>query len=138
MRYLHLLALCFLFTSCRVSQVNVQRGALSGPGTAVVTAKPTYSADARVHIALENELAKRGFAASGKGRRLAVEFADSWQWDIAMYLRVLSLRFTDASSGAPLGSAIWRQTGAHMYWPSQESVVKQIMTALDEKGAFTK
>ncbi len=66
---------------------------------------------------------------------LQVQMADTWYWDIVMYLLELDLVFTEPATGAMKAQAHYRNSAFHGY-PSQSKVVEKLFRELDAKGVF--
>lgn len=49
-----------------------------------------------------------------------VNYSDQWRWDIAMYLRALSISIFDAESGDLLVSGQWHDSALHGFKDSRE------------------
>lgn len=137
------LTLLILASSCTsTSQSSGTAGALAGFTTASVEVKEDYSGDPTLRRAITDQLRMRGLKAADTksaagGRHLVVRYADSWTWDLVMYLRELDIDFVDAGTGSSLATASYQNSFIHSY-PDQHEVVSRLFKDLDTKGLFKK
>jgi hypothetical protein len=103
---------------------------------------PEYSGDSVIKRSLQDELRKRGFTATdpnlgekAEGKKLEVKFADTWYWDIVMYLMQCDVSFLDAETKQLKASVTYRNSPLHGY-PSRVKMAQKVFEALDKKNAF--
>ncbi len=86
---------------------------------------------------LESAVKKEGLALGGKlpaGTAAAkdldalVSYVDVWRWDIVMYLKKLTIKVNDASSGDLIASAEWTESHFHQF--RGEAGVKDVVEKL--------
>jgi hypothetical protein len=138
-RYLASSALLLLALGCATSQDIVANPGVTGRQykSAYLVAHNDKSAD--VDAAIQRELFRRGIAVSSgpDGKQppeadLIVKYADSWSWDVTMYLVSLDIQMFDAKSGNLVATAKWKNSAMHG-WHGLESVVSDLVG-----GMFTK
>ncbi|OOG89751.1 hypothetical protein B0E41_00025 [Hydrogenophaga sp. A37] len=90
---------------------------------------------------LESALIKEGFSIKvplPTGTRRSAEadavvsYADVWRWDLAMYLRSLTVRLYDAETGDLLASGDWKDSPLHGFRDSK-LVVEGVVSEMFEK-----
>ena len=89
--------------------------------TAYLVAHGDKSSD--VDSAIQRELFRRGFVmssgAEGKPPEnvdLLVRYADSWSWDVVMYLAKLDIQMYEAKGGGMIASASWKNSALHGFY----------------------
>lgn len=137
------LALLTVAPSCSsTAQSSGVSGSLAGFTTASVEVKEDYSGDPTLRRAITDQLRMRGLKAAdatsaASGKHLVVRYADSWTWDIVMYLRELDIDFIDAKTGSSLATTCYQNSFIHSY-PDQHEVVSRLFKDMDAKGFFKK
>lgn len=73
------------------------------------------------------------YAQKAEGVDAIVSYVDNWQWDLAMYMRSLSIRFYDAESGDLIIVGNWADSRVHGFRDSglvAEELIKEMMVKL--------
>jgi len=91
--------------------------------------------DAEVQEALINRgLTVRAGPEEGKPTDVDfyVRYADSWRWDLAMYLKSLHIQFYDAKSGALLASGSFSNSFLHSFPDPGQKISEVVATMFGE------
>lgn len=75
---------------------------------------------------------KAGPEVDNPGTDLIVRYADSWRWDMTMYLSTLDIQVYDTQSGTLLASGSWKNSALHGYHGG-EKVTRQVMDEIFAK-----
>lgn len=140
MHYLRLLtiaAVALLASACSTTQ-SVSMAKLSP--TKQITTVAQVAADGNspeMDRHLESALKKEGLVlraklpvgtATAKDVDALVSYADIWRWDIVMYLKNITVRVNDATSGDLIASAEWTESHFHQF--RGEAGVKEVVERL--------
>ena len=127
------LSLLVLTSSCSTVRPGKQFGEvkLESLKTAYVVRHPKSSRDIDVYV--QDALTQHGVKASRgsmetkpKDVDFYVEYVDHWNWDMAMYLLSLDIRFLDNATGALIASGSFKQGFPHSF-PDPEKKVNQVI-----------
>lgn len=132
-------ALCVATGCSSTASVSLSPGAAMPASKALHVVVPA-GASADVSAAVQRAFVKRGYAISagpqtgaGPGESGVVRFADSWRWDVAMYLFSLDIQLFDARGETLLASGRWRNAHFHGFQDPADvadKVVGEMMTHL--------
>ncbi|MBA4329339.1 MAG: hypothetical protein C0428_14005 [Polaromonas sp.] len=136
-----LLAFSALATGCATSQ-NVTVGQLA-PARSISTAAlvPQDGNSAAMDNNVRGALMAQGVTAQGNlpaGTRKSsnvdaiVSYTDVWRWDVAMYLRSMTINVFDATSGNLLAMGRWDNSAFHGFQDAGQ-VTKDLMTEVFSK-----
>jgi hypothetical protein len=129
-------------TGCSTTQETIL--AKAEPTKKITKVIQVLDADnsAQMNGNLEAALIKQGFAIKAPlqaGTRKSIDadalisYVDVWRWDVAMYLRSLSVRLYDAESGDLLVSGEWKDSPMHGFRDAKvvmDGLVTEVFTKL--------
>ncbi len=129
------LLVAVLTTGCATSQ-NVNLAQVTGARPlATVAMVPSEGNSADMDAAVRNALVNQGLTPKAPlpaGTRkssdvdVIVSYTDQWRWDLAMYLRWVSIEMYDSGSGNLLASARWENSAFHGF-QDYKTVVKGLI-----------
>ena len=114
-----------------------------------ITAKPTPGASYRsaylvahgdrssdVDASIQRELFRHGLTVSSgpEGKQpdtadLVVKYADSWNWDMTMYLKTLDIQMFDARTNTLVATATWKNSPMHGFH-GLDGVVSELVSGM--------
>jgi hypothetical protein len=137
------LVLSFMVVGCATSRDITAHSA--PPGTyrsAYVVAHGDRSSD--VDASIQRELFRRGLSVSSgpEGKQpeavdLIVKYADSWNWDVTMYLKSLDIQMFDAHSKTLVATATWKNSVMHGFHGLDGVVAELVSGMLTKLGIKT-
>jgi hypothetical protein len=141
-RLILLAASLALFAGCSTTQDVVLVKASGAKKVSTVAQMPesgnSSQMDQNLRAALEKEgIAVKGSVPAGSQKSqdvdAVVSYVDVWRWDLAMYLRSLSVRLYDADTGDLLVMGNWSDSPMHGFRDAQvvvEGVVREMLAKL--------
>ncbi len=118
------------------SRVVVNPGSTLVAESAYVVLHGGNSEDMDAHM--QRELMAHGLTVragpelDNPGTDLVVRYADSWRWDMTMYLGALDIQVYDTQSGTLIASGSWKNSALHGYHDS-EKVTGQVIDEIFAK-----
>ena len=136
----------FALVGCATTQeVTLAKSAPTKPIVTIAQVpKADNSEDMDAHLAAA--LLKEGMtlearlpAGTRKSARVdaIVSYSDVWRWDVAMYLKSLSIQIHDAQSGLLLASGEWKESALHGFRDAGEVVRNLVHEVFAKLNAAT-
>lgn len=134
------LALVLALTGCATRQ-DTMLGKANPPKIASVAIVPSAGNSPQMNANLEAALVQQGLqvkappAGGARGSSevdATVSYVDVWRWDVAMYLKSISIRLFDAKSGDLLASGEWNDSALHGFRDAR-SVVSELVADMMAK-----
>jgi len=141
-KIIHLACLLFILVVTGCSTVEPGKHYGNTPVASMKTAFVVIGSDhdQSIGVSIHEALTQHGVTASmgtltekPKDVAFYVEYEDHWQWDMAMYLSSLDIRFIDSQTGQVMGSGAFRQGVIHDYPNPREKTLEVVDSIYNAK-----